>query len=285
MTENKLKIGDYNELKVTGKTEGRFILESREGEIPLVCDVRGAEIATGEVLEVFVYPGTDGELVATLSTPYAVIDEFACMTVVDTNKYGAYLDWGIEKDLFVYRMEQPRPMKKGKKYTVYVRRDEASGRIQGTAFLEQCFNTDTSQLKNGEKVSLLIYGITEIGIMAVVNGQYSGMLYINECFEKLKIGDIKEGFIKKIREDGRIDLTLQPEISKAISNSKRNVLQKLQEADGFLPFHDKSDPEDIKTTFSLSKKNFKKAIGGLYKERRIRISDTGIHLIDNPWIK
>ncbi len=273
-----IKIGEYNMLTVARKEGRAFILKTGGEEIPLDRIPKEMDIEIGETLEVFVYTKTDGTPVATISTPYATINEFACMTVVDINRFGAFLDWGIEKDLFVHRKEQQYQMKKGKKYPVYVCLDKSGRKVQGTGQIEQYFNNDTSKLKQGDKVNLMIYAITEIGIMAIVNNQYSGMLYINECFEKVKIGDIKQGYIKKIRQDGKIDLTLYAHIEKTISDAKTGILEKLTASGGFMPYHDKSDPEEIKLTFNMSKKNFKKAIGGLYKEQKIDLTGRGIKL-------
>jgi len=282
MTEKILIIGDYNWLKITRRNGRSYILDSSEGEIILIDNTYEIEMEVGEEVEVFVLPTAEDTLIATILTPYAVVGEFACMMAIDSNTFGTYLDWGIEKDLFVYHKDQRRIMVKGKKYVVYVQYDENRRRIRGTSFLEHYFDMDISDLRKEEKVSLLIYDITEIGIMAVVNGRHSGMLYINECFEKIAIGDIRHGYIKKKREDGKLDLTLQPGINTAIHNYKKTVFKKLTfQQDGFLPFNDKSDPEEIKKTFSMSKKNFKRAIGSLYKDKSIYITAKGIYLVDS----
>ena len=274
-----MKIGDYNMLKVSRRTKDKILLEADGEEIPLISRIKQQPVYPGDLLEVFVYPTADEGPVATLLTPFATLHEFACMTVADTNSYGAYMDWGIEKQLFVYKNEQIKTMKKGSRYVVFIRMNDKTGTLQGTSKLDEHFNTDTSGLKEKDRVSLLIHAISEIGIMALVNNQYSGMLYINETFEKLKIGDLKTGYIKKIRADGKLDLTLQPEITQAISSSKNTILNKLSKAGGFMPYHDKSDPEEIKKAFNLSKKNFKKAIGGLYKDKQIQILKDGIRLM------
>lgn len=276
--QKRLDIGRYNRLTVKERGEKVYILDSPIGEIPLRCDTRGARIKTGEELEVFIYTDSKHKPVATLSTPYAVLGEFACMTVVDTNAFGAYLDWGIEKDLFVYQKEQKRPMKKGKRYVVHIVRHDKTGSIQGTSFLENHFSSDTKDLREGEAVSLLIYAITEIGIMAVVNNRFSGMLYVNEVFEKLQIGDVREGFIKKIRRDGKIDLTLKPQVEMAIDKDKTILMKRLHKAGGFLPLHDGSDPDQIRDELNMSKKSFKKAVGGLYREQKITLAEDGIRL-------
>ncbi|MBU3918040.1 hypothetical protein KKA14_21130 [bacterium] len=273
-----LKIGSINKLKVKRVTGDEYTFTSGTDDIPLVRAPKGLNIEAGEELDVFVFTDKKGKATATLKTPYAVANEFACLTAIDSNDFGTFLDWGIEVDLFVHQKEQASPMKKGKKHVVFIRIDDHTKRIQGSTYLDQYFETDTSDLRNGESVSLMIYAITEIGIMAVVNKRYSGMLYINECFEKLAIGDIRDGYIKKVREDGRIDLTLQPHIVETITNSKDTIIEKLKEAGGFLPFNDKSNPEEIKKMFSMSKKNFKKALGGLYKDRKIHIAENGISL-------
>jgi len=274
-----LDIGNYNLLKVSRMTEGRYYLETDTDEILLVCDTRKKKIDVGQMLEVFVYLDKDGSSIATLSKPYAIANQFAYLKVVGKNNFGAYMDWGIEQDLFVYSKAQDTEMNNGESHVVFIRKDKFNNKIQGTSFLEQYADDDTSSLRKGEKVSLLIYRFTEIGIMAIVNQRFAGMLYVNECFEKLDVGDIREGFIKKLRDDGKLDLTLQGHIVKVLTDSQQVILDMLKEAGGFLPYHDKSNADQIKNVFSMSKKNFKKAVGGLYKERKIYIAENGISLI------
>lgn len=277
-----MEIGKYNQLEVLKEVSIGYYLDA--GEIQILLPKRSAtrELQSGDWVQVFIYNDSEDRPVATMHSPKATVGDFAYLRVKDTTSFGAFLDWGLEKDLLVPFKHQLYPLKKGERYIVYILLDPRTKRIIATTKLQPHFNPDTSQLVNGQTVELLIYDFTDLGIMAVVDNQYSGMLYRNEVFERVKIGEVRTGYIKKIREDGKLDLGLNQEGYSAVLASRDVVLQALKDAGGFLPFHDKSNPTEIYETFQMSKKIFKKTIGALYKARRITISETGIRLVKRP---
>src|SRR5690606_25135793 len=210
----------------------------------------------------------------------AAVGEFAAMRVKDVTDFGAFLDWGIEKDLLVPNSEQHRKLRVGQTTVVRLCLDARTERVIGVGKLNPFLNKDLSALEEGQAVNLMVYDQTDLGFMVLIDNQYSGMLYENEVFEPLEIGMKKKGFIKKIRPDGKIDVRLFKDGVAGIDDSKDVILKKLTKAGGFLPYRDKSDADTIQDVFKMSKKSFKKAIGGLYKEGRIQILDDGIQLND-----
>jgi len=273
-----VEIGKYNELRYIKKTENGLILTEGEKEVllPFVYAPQNAEI--GDNLHVFVYIHSDGRLMATTETPLAQIDEFAFLEVVDVNEDGAFMDMGIGKDIFVPNKEQKRPMKIGQKYVVFLFNDEKTERITASSYLSDFINQDEHDFEESEEVRLLITDESDLGFSAIINQQYMGLLYRNEVFEDLKPGDQKRGFIKKIREGNKIDLSLQVIGFKHILDLKGSLMIDLQDNNGLILLGDKSSPEDIYNRLKISKKAFKKAIGSLYKERLITISDYEIKL-------
>ncbi len=273
-----LEIGKFNDLEVLREVDFGYYLGSDKGDIliPRKYVPEGTKI--GDVLHVFVYTDSEDRLIATTIDPIAGVGEFAAMRVKDVTNFGAFLDWGIEKDLLVPNSEQHRKLHVGQMTVVRLCLDERTERVIGVGKLNPFLNKDFSALQEGQAVNLMVYDHTDLGIMVLIDDQYSGMLYENEVFEPLEIGDKKKGYIKKIRPDGKIDVRLFKEGVAAIDDSKDTILQKLKASDGFLPYHDKSDTDAIKEAFQMSKKSFKKAIGGLYKEGKIQILDDGILL-------
>jgi predicted RNA-binding protein (virulence factor B family) len=274
-----VEIGKFNELRFIKKTENGLILTEGEKEVllPYVYAPDGAEI--GDNLHVFVYIHSDGRLMATTETPIAQVDEFAFLEVVDENENGAFMDMGIGKDVFVPNKEQKRPMKIGQKYVVFLYNDEKTERITASSYLNDFINQDEHDLEEGDEVRLLITDESDLGFSAIINQRFMGLLYRNEVFEDLKPGDQKRGFIKKIREGNKIDLSLQVIGFKHILDLKDSLMVDLQENNGSILLGDKSSPEDIYNRLKISKKAFKKAIGSLYKERLITISDHEIKLV------
>ena len=273
-----IEIGKFNELRFIKKTENGLILTEGEKEVllPYVYAPEGAEI--GDNLHVFVYIHSDGRLMATTETPIAQVDEFAFLEVVDENENGAFMDMGIGKDVFVPNKEQKRPMKIGQKYVVFLYNDEKTERITASSYLNDFINQDEHDFEEGDEVRLLITDESDLGFSAIINQRFIGLLYRNEVFEDLKPGDQKRGFIKKIREGNKIDLSLQVIGFKHILDLKDSLMINLQENNGSILLGDKSSPEDIYNRLKISKKAFKKAIGSLYKERLITISDHEIKL-------
>jgi predicted RNA-binding protein (virulence factor B family) len=274
-----VEIGKFNELRFIKKTENGLILTEGEKEVllPYVYAPEGAEI--GDNLHVFVYIHSDGRLMATTETPIAQVDEFAFLEVVDENENGAFMDMGIGKDVFIPSSEQKRPMKIGQKYVVFLYNDEKTERITASSYLNDFVNQDEHDFEEGDEVRLLITDESDLGFSAVINQRYMGLLYRNEVFEDLKPGDQKRGFIKKVREGNKIDLSLQVIGFKHILDLKDSLMNDLQENNGSILLGDKSSPEDIYNRLKISKKAFKKAIGSLYKERLIIISDHEIKLV------
>ena len=274
-----VEIGKFNELRFIKKTENGLILTEGEKEVllPYVYAPEGAEI--GDNLHVFVYIHSDGRLMATTETPIAQVDEFAFLEVVDENENGAFMDMGIGKDVFVPNKEQKRPMKIGQKYVVFLYNDEKTERITASSYLSDFINQDEHDFEEGDEVRLLITDESDLGFSAIINQRFMGLLYRNEVFEDLKPGDQKRGFIKKIREGNKIDLSLQVIGFKHILDLKDSLMIDLQENNGSILLGDKSSPEDIYNRLKISKKAFKKAIGSLYKERLITISDHEIKLV------
>lgn len=274
-----VEIGKFNELRFIKKTENGLILTEGEKEVllPYVYAPEGAEI--GDNLHVFVYIHSDGRLMATTETPIAQVDEFAFLEVVDENENGAFMDMGIGKDVFVPNKEQKRPMKIGQKYVVFLYNDEKTERITASSYLSDFINQDEHDFEEGDEVRLLITDESDLGFSAIINQRFIGLLYRNEVFEDLKPGDQKRGFIKKIREGNKIDLSLQVIGFKHILDLKDSLMIDLEESNGSILLGDKSSPEDIYNRLKISKKAFKKAIGSLYKERLITISDHEIKLV------
>ena len=231
----------------------------------------------GDEIEVFIYKDGLGRLTATPKLPLARTGEFACLRCKAATDVGAFLDWGLPQDLFVPFREQREKMKEGKDYLVYIYHDTVSDRLAATSRIDFYLNDDGDGFSEGQKVELLIAYKTDLGFKAIINKSHSGVLYFNEVFRKLKTGDHVTGFIKGIREDGKIDLTLNgPDTISALSET---IFKKLKAAGGSLPLSDKSSPKAIAEAFGVSKKQFKKAIGILYKQRKIVIEKDFIRLV------
>ena len=273
-----LKIGQYNRLIVDRVVDFGLYLKIGDHEILLPSKYIPDKCRLGDTLRVFVYTDSEDRPIATTLVPKAAVGEFACLRVNDVKSFGAFLDWGLEKDLLLPKSEQTNRVRVGQRIVVKVCLDEQTGRVYGTNRIEENCTPIPKRLSEGQKVSLLIYAITKIGIMAVVDNRYAGMLYRNEIFMPLSIGDSVEGYIRKIRKDGKIDLTLKKPGYRSIADSSDSVMEVLVKQGGFIPCHDKSPPEEIKHIFSMSKKEFKKAVGRLYKSGKIDLTDRGIQV-------
>lgn len=274
-----IEIGKFNELRFSKKTETGLILSDGDREVLLPFIEAPENIEIGDHLHVFTYIHSDGRLMATTQTPIAQVDEFALLTVVDVTDQGAFMDMGIGKDVFVPEREQKKPMRIGQKHVVYLFTDERSGRITASSRLSDFINQDEHDLEEGDEVKLLITESSDLGYSAIINQRYMGLLYRNEVFEELKPGDQKRGWVKKIREGNKIDLSLQVIGFKHILDLKDSLMIELEECGGQIPLGDKSSPEDIYNRLKISKKAFKKAAGSLYKERLVEISDFEIKLV------
>lgn len=276
-----MKLGKTQTLKIAEINNSGAFLESENGErafLPKIFLDENAEIE--DDVEVFVYQDDD-KLKATTEIPSAEVGEFAVMNCVQSLPSGAFMDWGIIKDLFIPYKQQKGKILEGKRYLVYIYVDEVSGRITGTTKFKRNQNYENVPFKAGDKVDLIIAGQSELGWNVVVNKKYLGLIYTSDVFKKLYPLSDEMGYIKTIREDGKIDVTLQKQgFVQNIDEFKQKILDKLEENYGLLYLTDDSSPEEIKEELQMSKKNFKKAIGGLYKENVIEILEDKIKLIN-----
>jgi len=272
-------IGKYNSLPVIAMTDNGAYLNAGElGEIllpnryvPENCDI-------DTIVDVFIYLDSADRLIATTEKPLAEVDQFASLKVVQINKMGAFLDWGLKKDLLVPYNQQHTKMEVGKYYLVRVYLDTQTERIAASSKLDKFIDIWPAEYTEGEKVALVIGGKTDLGFKAIINEQHWGLLYDNEIFKPLRIGRRLDGYIKKVREDGRIDLTLTRAGKGKVIDFKEQLLQHLADNDGFSPLNDKSAPELIQRTLGVSKKTFKATVGNLLKNGRIVIEPNGIRL-------
>ena len=272
-----LEIGRYNRLEVKKLSAIGAFLVSELGDILLPTKYVPEGLHPGEHLKVFVYLDSEDRLVATTLTPKAQVGDFALMQVKDTGSVGAFLDWGLEKDLLVPFSEQPHPMQKGEKHLVRVYLDR-SERIAASAKIGKFLERDNIALKPGEEVQLTFYEFSELGAKVVVNGCYAGLVFKNDLFGKHETGSTVKGFVKKVREDGKVDVTLRRGGMQDIAGSKESFLRVLGERGGFLPVGDKTPPEVISEMFRMSKKSFKTVIGNLYRQGVIDITKEGVRL-------
>jgi len=275
-----IKIGQTYELEVIKEVDFGVYLDAGDlGEVLLPSRYVSDELAVGDTIRVFLYLDTEDRPVATTEKPRAMVGEFAYLEVVDTSSVGAFLDWGLDKDVLVPFAEQHRPMEKGRSYLVYLYLDNKDGRITASSKIDKFIDDDAAHdFKAGEAVNLIIANSTDLGYKAIINHSHWGVLYKNEVFERLSFGQSIKGFIKYVRPDNRIDLSLQGGVETRDQYSKI-ILNYLEKNHGFAAVHDKSDPKVISDLFGMSKKAFKKTIGGLYKQRVIAIEADGIHLL------
>jgi len=274
------EVGKINTLSVVRETENGVYLDGENlGEILMPRKFVTDEVKASEQATVFIYSDSEDRLVATTENPLAMVGEFAFLTVIETNRIGAFLDWGLPKDLLVPMSEQKADMTEGKTYLVHVFLDEETNRIAASAKIDKFLDTVPPDYERGEKVDLLIAEETEIGNKAIVNNQHWGILYKNQVFRNLWPGEKLEGFINKIREDDKIDLLLEKPGYGKIDPISEKLLETLQENNGFLALNDKTSPDIIQALLGISKKNFKKAVGNLYKKKLIEFKSDGIKLI------
>lgn len=269
-----LEIGKYNELEVGKLSPQGAYLVSEIGEILLPRKYVPAGLKQGDRVRVFIYFDSEDRLVATTRRVRAQVGEFALLTVKDAGAIGAFLDWGLDKDLFVPFAEQPVAMRKGEKHLVMVYVDN-SERIAASARIDRFLNNSNVQLKVGEEVDLTIYQFTDLGAKVIINGLHAGLLFKNELYGRPDLGSRHKGHVKKIRDDKKIDVTLRSE-SHGMDASKERILKTLATTGGFLPLTDKTSPDVIAEVLKMSKKTFKRAIGGLYKDGFIDLKDEGI---------
>ncbi|NHN24187.1 GntR family transcriptional regulator [Flavobacterium jejuense] len=277
-----LHIGQYNTLKILRDTKVGLFLgseETQDDDVLLPNKYVPKEFHIGDDLTVFIYLDHEERPVATTLKPYVKLNEFAHLKVNYINKFGAFMNWGLEKDLFVPFKEQARPMEEGKRYLIYCFMDEKTNRLVASSKTQQFLDNEEITIENGEEVDLIVSHITEAGINVIINEKHRGLAYKNEVYDDVKPGIRMKGYIKNVRPDGKIDVSLRKLGVEAIEPSSQVILDELKSNRGFLGLNDNSHPEDIRTVLKMSKKVFKKAVGNLYRQKLIEIKEDGIYLL------
>ncbi len=275
------EVGKFNTLKIVKILNFGAYLDGRDGkEILLPTRYVPQEAEVGDEVNAFIYHDNEGRLIATTQRPYAIVGEFKLMRVRTVSQAGAFLEWGIMKDLFVPYREQKTTMLEGRWYLVYVKLDHVSGRVMGSAKIEKYLDNVPPTYTPNEEVDLIVAEKTDLGYKVIVNQTHTGLIYADEVFQPLHRGEELKGYIKNVREDDKIDISLTPMgYKQKVGGIADQILDTLKEAGGFLPIHDKSDPALIYERFHCSKKAFKQAIGTLYKNRYIILNNDGIQLV------
>jgi len=280
-----LRVGQFNYLQIIKEVDFGYYLDSEEekwGEILMPFNSAPKDCAVNDWLDVFIYFDSEDRIIATTKRPHVVVGEFNLLRVSAVEKVGAFMDWGLQKDLLVPFGEQKMRLKADRSYIVYAFVDEGSGRIVGSTRLNKFLDKKPAEYEEGQVVELLILRETELGYKAIINDAHSGFLYQNEVFKPVRVGQKLRGYIQKLREDGKIDLSLNKAGYEKVGGIAEAILSALAKADGFLPLTAKATPEEISKLFGVSKKNFKKALGALYKKRLVSIDDDGIRLLPTP---
>lgn len=276
------KIGRMNRLKVVNLLDfGAFLDGGLLEDILMPRRFVPENCKIGDELDVFVYLDSDGVPIATTQRPKAQVGQFACLKVTDTNRYGAFLDWNMPKELLVPFSEQKVKMEKDQFYVVYVYQEKQNYRVVASSKLHKFLSDKPHRYRNSQPVSLMIWDKTDLGYTCIVDNKYVGVLFHKDIEEPVRMGMKLDGFIKRVRPDNKLDICLKkPGFNKdAVSGLGEKVLNKLKENDGFLPFNDRTDPEVIKKVFGVSKRQYKMALGGLYKQKRVRLEEDGVHLL------
>lgn len=276
-----MKTGDYNKMKVLRQVEfGVYLDDGREG---VLLPKRWVPAGTqpGDELDVFIYFDSDDRLIATTQHPKGKVGDIVNLRVVSITPQGAFLDWGLMKDLFVPKSKQITGMRLHGNYTVRIYIDEQTGRITATEWVEPFLSNDPVTVKEKDVVDLLVYRRTDIGYVVIINSLHTGVLHFNEIYRSIQVGDSMKGFVKRLLPENKIDVSLGTPGYKRVEDELEKVLRLLKENDGYLPYNDASKPDDIYSFFGMSKKTFKMTTGSLYKQRKIIFTQTGIKLMDD----
>jgi len=272
-----VEIGKYSELEVLREVDFGFYLDGGPlGEMLLPNNSVHGSCCVGDLIRVFIYLDSEDRLITTMEKPYVEVGQFALLRVAAVESVGAFMDWGLVKDLLVPFSEQKQPLNVGRSYIVYVYLDDKSDRIVASTKLDRFLNKTVPVYEHGEEVDLLIARRTDLGYNAIVNGDHWGVLYENQVFQRLDVGQRIKGYINKLRDDEKIDLLLEKPGYQKVDGMAGEIFDLLKENGGFLPVSSKSSPEEIHDLFGMSKKNFKKALGALYKKRMVLLDDDGI---------
>ncbi|CAK7034871.1 MAG: Conserved virulence factor B [Bacteroides fragilis] len=275
-----IELGKFNQLEVVKQVDfGMYLDGGEEGEILLPTRYVPEDCKLGDWLNVFLYLDNEERLIATTLTPLVQVGEFACLEVSWVNQFGAFLNWGLMKDLFVPFSEQKMKMQVGNKYVIHAHIDDESFRIVASAKVDRYLSKEKAAYQPGEEVNILIWQKTDLGFKAIIENMYSGLLYDSEIFQTLHTGDVLKTYVKQVREDGKIDLILQKPGFEKIDDFSKTLHRYITEHGGWIGLTDKSPAEEIYDTFGVSKKTFKKAVGDLYKKRLILLHEDGIELV------
>ncbi len=275
-----MNIGEYNTLIINRQTDnGYYLIDPDDNEVLLPNKYISEDMSIDDEITVFVYKDSLSRIVATTLEPKVTLGKFGFLSVKAQSDFGAFMDWGLEKELLVPLKEQRHPMKIGSKYLVYLYLDEETDRLAGSTYTRKFLDEGHGDLKVDQVVELLVCEPTDIAWRTIVNGTYEALLFKNEVFTAIQPGDYVKGYIKNLRPDGKIDVCMQASGFKHIRSTKEALIDRLNENKGFLPLTDKSSPEEIMATLGISKKTFKKTIGQLYKEKWIELKNDGIKIL------
>ncbi|MCW5516601.1 S1 RNA-binding domain-containing protein [Muriicola sp. Z0-33] len=275
-----IELGNYNTLKILrGTSVGLFLGDDDVDDLLLPNKYAPTDFEIGDEIRVFCYLDHEERPIATTLDPFIKRDEFGFIRVAEVNEYGAFMDWGLEKHLLVPFREQRIRMNPGEWYVVYCYLDEKSFRLVASARVNRFLSKDHPKYRVNDEVQLLVSRKSDLGWDVIVDNQFKGLVFSNEVFQQIKVGDRLAGFVKNVRPDGKLDITLQPIGLVKLDPAATQIYDRLLEEGGVLNIHDKSSPQDIMAMFQMSKKTFKRAIGSLYKQRRIEIKEDGIYKI------
>ncbi|MEN8186725.1 MAG: S1-like domain-containing RNA-binding protein [Bacteroidota bacterium] len=276
-----MELGKINKLKVVRIQEtGYYLSDGIDNEVFLPKEEVEKSLTVEENIEVFIYNDTDKNFIATTQIPFIQFEKFAYLKAKKVNKYGAFMDWGMPIDLLIPFDEQSKRIQENKWYLVFMIKDERSGRLIGSCKINEFVFFDKIDVKQGDEVELLLYEKTDLGMSAIVNNLYKGLIFDSDIHKKLHPGETIKGFVKQVREDGKMDLLLEPlGYKSSIDKNSQTILTALKTNDGFLDLTDKSPPEEIKSVLGLSKKAFKRSLGNLYKQKIVDIYNDGVKLL------
>ena len=273
-----VNVGQYNTLKVVKEVDFGMYLDGGEDEILLPKRYVPPGLKAGDEITVFIYHDNDGRLIATTQRPIAIVGEIAMMEVADVNTSGAFMKWGIMKDVFVPIALQEKRMRPGDHRLVMLFIDEKTGRVTGTEKIDKYLSNYELTVKDHDPVDLVVYQKTDIGYKVIVNSRHMGVIHSNEIFRELETGEKIKGFVKHVRPDNKLDISIGSKGYTRVPEEEGKIVSLLKDNNGYLPYNDKSSPEDIYAFFGMSKKTFKMTLGALYKKRKITFTQTGTKL-------
>jgi len=278
MINEYINLGEINTLKITRITDNGYYLNSKdEDEVLLPNAYINNDMKIGDIIEVFIYTDSEDRFVATTDTPYGMKDQFIVANVVDSVDFGAFVDWGLPKDLFVPKNKQKTPFKIGDKRIIRIVEDEKTSRLIGIEKITSYLSNETKHLKKNQEVDILVFAKTPLGFKVIINNTYEGMIYNNEIFSKVNIGDSLKAYIKTVREDKKVDVSLQPiGKEKAGDINTKKIIQLLEQNNNELPYNYKTDSKIIQEIFGISKKAYKRALTTLIENDIISTNENGI---------